>query len=207
MWLCDCSLCVQAMEQGNMEGARIFAESAIRDKNTALNYLRLSSRIDAVAQRVNTAVKMQTLTKDMSGIVKRSARSTCEQANGTHVAALHSFSFLLSDLLVCQHGFGDEDHGYREDSVYAQLCHVHTLLVHARRVSSSSSADVRVCALCACTWLRAAVMDKFEQQFEVSARMSRPAAAWLCCESLAHSIVRTILFGSVSLSLFSRTST
>lgn len=54
-----------------MEGARIFAESAIRDKNTALNYLRLSSRIDAVAQRVNTAVKMQNLTKDMSGIVKR----------------------------------------------------------------------------------------------------------------------------------------
>lgn len=32
--------------------------------------LRLSSRIDAVAQRVNTAVKMQSLTKDMSGIVK-----------------------------------------------------------------------------------------------------------------------------------------
>ena len=32
--------------------------------------LRLSSRIDAVAQRVNTAVKMQNLTKDMSGIVK-----------------------------------------------------------------------------------------------------------------------------------------
>ncbi len=32
--------------------------------------LRLSSRIDAVSQRVNTAVKMQTLTKDMSGIVK-----------------------------------------------------------------------------------------------------------------------------------------
>jgi len=62
--------CKKAMEQGNMEGARIYAESAIRDKNTALNYLRLSSRIDAVAQRVNTAVKMQTLTKDMGGIVK-----------------------------------------------------------------------------------------------------------------------------------------
>jgi len=58
------------MEQGNIDGARIYAESAIRDKNQALNYLRLSSRIDAVAQRVNTAVKMKTLTKDMSGIVK-----------------------------------------------------------------------------------------------------------------------------------------
>ena len=57
------------MEKGNMDGARIYAESAIRDKNTALNYLRLSSRIDAVSQRVNTAVKMKSLTKDMSGIV------------------------------------------------------------------------------------------------------------------------------------------
>lgn len=62
--------CKRAMEQGNMDGARIYAESAIRDKNQALNYLRLSSRIDAVAARVNTAVKMKTLTKDMSGIVK-----------------------------------------------------------------------------------------------------------------------------------------
>jgi len=61
--------CKKAMEMNNMEGARIYAETAIRDKNQALNYLRLSSRIDAVAQRVNTAVKMKTLTKDMSGIV------------------------------------------------------------------------------------------------------------------------------------------
>jgi len=62
--------CKKGMEKGNMDGARIYAESAIRDKNTALNYRRLSSRVDAVAQRVNTAVKMKTLTKDMSGIVK-----------------------------------------------------------------------------------------------------------------------------------------
>lgn len=61
--------CKKAMEQGNMDGARIYAESAIRDKNSALNYMRLASRIDAVAARVNTAVKMKTLTKDMSGIV------------------------------------------------------------------------------------------------------------------------------------------
>ena len=48
--------CKKAMEVNNMEGARIYAETAIRDKNQSLNYLRLSSRIDAVAQRVNTAV-------------------------------------------------------------------------------------------------------------------------------------------------------
>jgi len=47
------------MEKGNLAGARIYAENAIRCKSAALNYLRLSSRIDAVAQRVNTAIKMK----------------------------------------------------------------------------------------------------------------------------------------------------
>jgi len=42
-----------------MAGARIYAENAIRCKSAALNYLRLSSRIDAVAQRVNSAIKMK----------------------------------------------------------------------------------------------------------------------------------------------------
>jgi len=59
--------CKVAMEKGNMEGARIYAENAIREKNNALNFLRLASRIDAVASRVNTAIKMNTVTKSMSG--------------------------------------------------------------------------------------------------------------------------------------------
>jgi charged multivesicular body protein 1 len=74
---------VQAIEKGNMEGARIYAENAIREKNQSLylrrhslhtvvcpvaypplctrrsNYLRLASRIDAVAGRVETAVRMR----------------------------------------------------------------------------------------------------------------------------------------------------
>ncbi len=57
------------MEKNNMEGARIYAESAIRESNQALNYLRLSSRIEAVAQRVDTAIKMNMMTKTMQGIV------------------------------------------------------------------------------------------------------------------------------------------
>merc|ERR1712100_176707 len=52
----------QAIEKGNMEGARIYAQNAIREKNQALNYLRLSSRIDAVAARVETAVRMRQVT-------------------------------------------------------------------------------------------------------------------------------------------------
>ena len=49
----------QALQQKNVEGARIYAENAIRKKNEGLNYLRLSSRVDAVASRVQTAMQMK----------------------------------------------------------------------------------------------------------------------------------------------------
>ena len=41
-----------------MEVARIHAENAIRQKNQAINFLRMSARVDAVAARVQTAVTM-----------------------------------------------------------------------------------------------------------------------------------------------------
>ncbi|KAL9652544.1 hypothetical protein ABK040_000114 [Willaertia magna] len=59
-----------AMEKGNIEGARIHAQTAIRKKNEAVNFLRLSSRIDAVASRLDTAIKMNRVTSTMGGIVK-----------------------------------------------------------------------------------------------------------------------------------------
>jgi len=62
--------CLKAMEKGNADGARIYAQNAIRKKNEALNYLRLQSRIDAVASRLDTAIKMQRVSKAMGGVVK-----------------------------------------------------------------------------------------------------------------------------------------
>ena len=49
----------QALEKGNVEGARIYAENAIRKKNESLNYLRMAARIDAVASRVQSARMMK----------------------------------------------------------------------------------------------------------------------------------------------------
>jgi charged multivesicular body protein 1 len=60
----------KAIEQGNMEGAKIYAQNAIREKNQALSYLQLSSRIDAVAARVQTAISMGSLKTNMAGVVK-----------------------------------------------------------------------------------------------------------------------------------------
>jgi len=57
-------------EQGNMEGARIYAENAMREKKQQHNCLKMSSRIDAVASRLETAIRMNQLTKAMTGVVK-----------------------------------------------------------------------------------------------------------------------------------------
>merc|ERR1712159_668965 len=48
----------KAVEQGNAEGARLFAENAIRKKNENMNFLRLSSRIEAVSSKLESAVQM-----------------------------------------------------------------------------------------------------------------------------------------------------
>eukprot|EP00914_Ancora_sagittata_P003428 GHVO01007132.1.p1 GENE.GHVO01007132.1~~GHVO01007132.1.p1 ORF type:complete len:199 (-),score=44.34 GHVO01007132.1:134-730(-) len=60
----------KAIEKGNMEGAKIHAENSIRQKNQALNYRRMSARIDAVASRVQTAITTKQVTTSMGGVVK-----------------------------------------------------------------------------------------------------------------------------------------
>ncbi|XP_022191079.1 charged multivesicular body protein 1b [Nilaparvata lugens] len=60
----------KAIQKGNMEVARIHAENAIRQKNQAVNYLRMSARVDAVASRVQTALTTRKVTQSMAGVVK-----------------------------------------------------------------------------------------------------------------------------------------
>ncbi|KAF8489450.1 vacuolar assembly protein DID2 [Russula emetica] len=61
---------LQALQQGNNDGARIYAANAIRKKSESLNLLRLASRIDAVASRVETATTMRQVTGNMTSVVK-----------------------------------------------------------------------------------------------------------------------------------------
>ena len=49
----------QALLQKNVECARVYAENAIRKKNEGVNWLRMASRVDAVASKVQTAVTMK----------------------------------------------------------------------------------------------------------------------------------------------------
>eukprot|EP00877_Chromochloris_zofingiensis_P009351 jgi/Chrzof1/466/Cz01g16250.t1 len=60
----------KAIEKGNLEGAKIYAQNAIRKKHEQLNYLKLASRLDAVVSRLDTQAKMQMVNKNMLGITK-----------------------------------------------------------------------------------------------------------------------------------------
>merc|ERR1712188_350007 len=60
----------KAIEKGNIEGARIYAQNAIRKRTEQLNYLKLASRLDAVVSKLETQSKMNTVNKNMAGIVK-----------------------------------------------------------------------------------------------------------------------------------------
>lgn len=50
---------LQALQQKNVDCARVYAENAIRKKNEGLNWLRMASRLDAVSSKVQTAVTMK----------------------------------------------------------------------------------------------------------------------------------------------------
>jgi charged multivesicular body protein 1 len=73
---CDKNMAAQkeklktAIKQGNMEGAKIYAQNVIREKNQSLNFLRMASRIDAVASRLETAIRMQEVNQAMGQTVK-----------------------------------------------------------------------------------------------------------------------------------------
>merc|ERR1740128_578770 len=60
----------KALTSGDVERARIYAENAVRKKNESLNYLRMSSKVDATSSRVQTAVAMKGVAKNMGSVVK-----------------------------------------------------------------------------------------------------------------------------------------
>ena len=60
----------KCLEKGDVERGRIYAENAVRKKNESLNYLRMSAKVDATASRVQSAVTMKGVAKNMEGVVK-----------------------------------------------------------------------------------------------------------------------------------------
>ncbi|KAL8280188.1 hypothetical protein RQP46_007518 [Phenoliferia psychrophenolica] len=90
----------KALTQGNTEGARIYASNAIRKKTESLNLLRLSSRIDAVSSRVETAVTMRQVTGSMTAVVKNMDRAMADMNLERISMVMDKFESQFEDLDV-----------------------------------------------------------------------------------------------------------
>jgi charged multivesicular body protein 1 len=62
------------LEKGLIDSARIHAENGIRKKNEALNYLRLSSKMDAVASKIATAARTEQMTQQFARVIPQMNR-------------------------------------------------------------------------------------------------------------------------------------
>jgi charged multivesicular body protein 1 len=90
----------KAIEKGNIDGAKIYAQNAIRKKTEALNYLRLASRLDAVVSRLETQAKMQGVARSMGGIVKALDRALAANNVEKVAETMDAFERQFEDLDV-----------------------------------------------------------------------------------------------------------
>ncbi|VDO01153.1 unnamed protein product [Rodentolepis nana] len=61
----------KALEARNVDVAKIHAENSIRKHREGIQYLTLASRLDAVQARIQTAITMKSMTKDLGKVTNR----------------------------------------------------------------------------------------------------------------------------------------
>lgn len=61
----------KAIERGDMDSARLFADEAIRSKNQIHQYLVMSSKLEIVASKLSDAYKKQNLTQTMINLTQK----------------------------------------------------------------------------------------------------------------------------------------
>lgn len=90
----------KAIEKGNVEGAKIYAQNAIRKKHEQLNYLRLASRLDAVVSRLDTQAKMQMVNKNMMAITKNLEKALA----ANNLEKVRAAALAAATAAMCMHG-------------------------------------------------------------------------------------------------------
>ena len=84
-------------------------QNAIREKNQALNYLRLGSRMDAVVSRIDAAIRMNMLTRGMQGVVSGMDKTLQSMDMNKISSLMEKFESQFEDL--------DVKSGYMEDTM------------------------------------------------------------------------------------------
>lgn len=90
----------KAIEKGNKEGAQIYAQNAIRKKHEALNFLRLASKMDAVATKLETAEKSQQISQTISNTVPMLGRALAGMTPEKMAMDMNNFEKIFEDLDV-----------------------------------------------------------------------------------------------------------
>lgn len=90
----------KAIQAGLSENARIYGQDAIREKNQALNHLRMASRLEACCSRIETAVRMNQVTASMKGVVKGMDKSIQSMNIEQLTATMDKFEQQFEDLDV-----------------------------------------------------------------------------------------------------------
>lgn len=70
--------CANELFLFDLEAARVHAENAVREEGDSVNYLRLGSRLDATASKLQAAIIQQKISNNMKEIVKNMERALRE---------------------------------------------------------------------------------------------------------------------------------
>jgi charged multivesicular body protein 1 len=89
-----------AMKAGNIDGSRVYAQNAIREKKFYLQYLKLSSQIDGVASRLEQAIRMQKTSATMAQTVKGMTGALKSMNVDKITSTMEQFSKLFDDMDV-----------------------------------------------------------------------------------------------------------
>ena len=65
----------RAIQMNNAEGARIYAENAIREHNMAQTFLRYGSRLDGVSSRLSMQTGMVAMVHSLEAVTKSLSRA------------------------------------------------------------------------------------------------------------------------------------
>ena len=90
----------KAIQDGNMDIAKEYAQMAIRDHKTAINFLSLSAKLDAVGAKLESAQRMKTVTRQMSTTVRGMEHAMKAMDVDKLTSTMSQFETIFEDLDV-----------------------------------------------------------------------------------------------------------
>ena len=97
----------KCLEKGLVDAARVHAENAICKKNTALNFLKFSSKLDATASKIQSATRTSAMTQQFSHLLPQ-LEGAVRNLNIEHVGqTMSEFERVFDNIEVAGQYVGD----------------------------------------------------------------------------------------------------